>query len=83
MKKQLKNPRLKRYYDEYSKQLEIAYRVHQLRKRAGMSQATLAKKIGTTQGNVARIEAGDQNFTTQLLARIAGALGKELRVEFV
>ena len=40
----LANPKFKRYYNEYGKQLEIAYRILQLRKRSRMSQAELADK---------------------------------------
>jgi transcriptional regulator with XRE-family HTH domain len=47
-----------------------------------MSQAQLAKKIGTTQSNVARMEAGNQNFTLGMLTKIADAFGKELQVSF-
>jgi ribosome-binding protein aMBF1 (putative translation factor) len=79
----LKNPRNRRYYDEYGKQLEIAYQILQLRKKQGISQAELAQKIGTTQSNVARMEAGQQNFTTDTLQRIALALKRDLKVEFV
>lgn len=78
----LKNPEFKRQYDEYGKQLEIAYQILQLRKKKKMTQAELAKKIGTKQSNVARMEAGNQNFTIDILQRIASVLGKNLKVEF-
>jgi DNA-binding XRE family transcriptional regulator len=78
----LKNPEFKRYYDEFGKQLEISYRLLQMRKRARMSQGQLAKRIGTTQSNVARMEAGNQNFTVSMLTRIAAAFGKDLDVSF-
>ena len=48
-----------------------------------MSQEDLAKKIGTTQSNVARLEAGEQNFTTETLYKVAHAFGRDLKVEFV
>ncbi len=79
----LKDPQFKKYYDAYGKQLEIAYQILQLRKAHKMSQADLARKIGTTQSNVARLEAGDQNFTTQTLNRIAWAFDRDVKVEFV
>lgn len=81
--KHFKNPKFKQLYYEYGKQLEIAYQVLQLRKQAGMSQSELARKLGTTQSNVARLEAGEQNFTTITLQKIAQALKRELKVEFV
>ena len=80
---QLKNPKMRKYYDEYGKQLEIAYQILKLRKRLGISQAQLARKIGTTQSNVARIETGQQNFTTITLQKIAEALDRDLKIEFV
>lgn len=83
LKEELKDPEFKRLFDEYGRQLEIAYQVLQLRKKAKISQSELAKKIGTTQSNIARLEAGNQNFTTSTLEKIARALNKNLRIEFV
>ncbi|MBI4050741.1 MAG: helix-turn-helix transcriptional regulator [Candidatus Doudnabacteria bacterium] len=83
LKEQLKNPKFKKYYYEYGKQLEIAYQILQLRKQTGMSQSKLAKKLGTTQSNIARIETGQQNFTTATLQKIAEAFDREVRIEFV
>ena len=80
---ELKNRKVKKYYDEYGKQLEIAYQISKLRKKEGISQGELAEKIGTTQSNVARMESGQQNFTTDTLQRIANALKRDLKIEFV
>lgn len=80
---QLKNPQFKKYYDEYGKQLEIAYKILQLRKKEGMSQKELAKRIGTKQSDIARMESGQQNFTTATLQKIASAFKCNLKVEFV
>lgn len=82
LREKLKDPEFKKYYDEYGKQLEIAYTILQLRKKEGISQAELAKKIGTKQSNVARMEAGEQNFTTEMLQKIATALNRNLKIEF-
>lgn len=83
LNKQLKNPEFKKHYDDAGKQLQIAYQIMQLRKQQGISQSELAKKIGTTQSNVARIEAGQQNFTTATLQKIATVFKRDLRIEFV
>lgn len=82
LKKELKNPEFKKYYDEYGKQLEIAYQILQLRKKKKISQLELAKRIGTKQSNIARIEAGQQNFSIETLEKIADALGSRLKVIF-
>lgn len=80
LKKELENPEFKKLFDEYGYQLEIAYQILQLRKRKNISQLTLAKKIGTTQSNVARIESGRQNFSVSLLCKVADALGANLKI---
>lgn len=82
LREKLKDREFKKYFDEYGKQLEIAYTILQLRKKEGISQAELAKKIGTKQSNVARMEAGEQNFTTEMLQKIATALNRNLKIEF-
>jgi len=82
LKEQLKDPEFKKYYDEYGKQLEIAYQILLLRKKKKMSQAALAKKIGTKQSNIARMEAGEQNFSIETLQKIAQVFNRELKVSF-
>ena len=82
LKKELKNPEFKKHYDEYGKQLEIAYQILQLRKKKNISQAQLAKKIGTKQSNIARMESGEQNFSVDILGKIAEALGCNVKIMF-
>jgi len=76
----LKDKEFKKHYNEYGRQLEISYRVLQLRKKAKMSQSELARKIGTTQSNIARMEGGRQNFTMATLNKIARTFNKQLKV---
>ena len=83
LKEKLKNKKFKKHFDEYGKQLEIAYLVMKKRKQAKISQKELAEKIGTTQSNIARMEAGNQNFSMVTLEKIAKALKSELRVNFI
>ena len=78
--KQLKNKKIKKYFDKYGKQLEISYQISQLRRRKKISQKELAEKIGTTQSNVARMESGRQNFTVNFLSEIASVLDSELKI---
>lgn len=83
LKEQLKNPLIKKHYDEYGKQLEIAYQILQLRKKQRMSQKELAERMGTRQSNVARMEAGQQNFSVEMLQKIARSLKRDVEVRFV
>ena|SRR3989344_4764832 len=80
LNKQLKNKEFKKHYDGFGKQLEIAYQLTRLRKEKRMSQVELARQIGTTQSNVARMESGQQNFTVSMLSKVAGIFNKDLKI---
>lgn len=80
---QMKNRVFRKAYEEESQRLEIAYRILQLRKRQRLSQKELARKLRTTQSVVARMEAGQQNFTTDTLQKIASIFNRELKIDFV
>ena len=80
---QLKNKAFKRAYEEESQRLKVAYQILQLRKQQKLSQKELAHKLDTTQSVIARIETGQQNFTTETLQKIAAAFNRTLKIEFV
>ena len=82
LKQQLKDSDFKELYDTYGKQLEIAYKITELRKKAKITQSELANKIGTTQSNIARMEKGQQNFTVNMLNKVADVFGKNLEISF-
>lgn len=52
--------------------------IRSLRENKGWSQIELAKKIGTTQSAVARMEAGEQNFTIEILEKISQVLNHQI-----
>lgn len=54
--------------------------VHRLRTDAGLTQAELAKRMGTTQSAIARIEGGGSRPSLDTLERLASAVGAELVV---
>lgn len=83
LQRRLKDSEFRKHYEEYGKQLEIAYQILELRKKQGLSQAELAKRLGTSQSNIARMETGQQNFTTDTLHKIAFAFKRELKIQFV
>ena len=81
--KEMKNKRFRDGYEKEDQRLMVAYKITQLRKETKISQAELAKKLGTTQSVVARMEGGNQNFTTDNLQKIATSFNRHLKVEFV
>jgi ribosome-binding protein aMBF1 (putative translation factor) len=53
----------------------VAQQIYDARKRAGMSQPELARRLHTSQAAISRMEAGDQNMTIDIIENIARALG--------
>jgi DNA-binding XRE family transcriptional regulator len=51
-----------------------------LRTRAGLTQTELARRMGTTQSSIARVEGGGGLPTLDMLARLAHATGSPLRI---
>jgi len=82
LKENLKDSEFQKYFNEHGKQLEIAYQILLLRKKKRMSQAVLAKKIGTKQSNIARMESGEQNLSINTLQKIAQVFNKDLKISF-
>jgi DNA-binding XRE family transcriptional regulator len=62
---------------------EIAQQVYALRTGAKLTQAQLAKLVGTQQSVISRIEDADYDgHSLTMLKRIADALGRRLQVTF-
>jgi ribosome-binding protein aMBF1 (putative translation factor) len=60
---------------------EVASLIYNLRKDAGISQAELARLIGTTQSVISRLEDADYDgHSLTMLSRIASALDQKLTI---
>ena len=62
--------------------LELAIKLTNLRKSAGLTQKDLAEIIGKPQSTISRIETGQMNPSIELVAEIASGLGKKFVPEF-
>lgn len=71
-------------FEEEKSKTEIAYMVRATRLKAGLTQSELAKKIGSSQSALARLESGlDRRVPTlSLLARIAAACNADFEFGF-
>ena len=65
---------------EQKKRQEIIALLVKARLEQGISQAQLARMIGTQRSNVCRLESGAQNPTLDMLLKVAAALGKDICV---
>ena len=59
---------------------ELAELVYAVRTRAGLTQSELARRMGTTQSSIARIEGGGSLPTIDMLSRLARATGTPLHL---
>jgi transcriptional regulator with XRE-family HTH domain len=57
---------------------ELGKRIHDARKRAGLNQAQLGKRLGVQQGAVSKWETGDSSPTGEQLVQIAAVVKCQL-----
>jgi len=69
-------------YHALDKEFQLAQALIEARTRAGLSQTQLARRMGTSQSYVARIEGGKVRPSTLALERFAQATGSRLRIVF-
>jgi len=81
-KKWLKNKKVKKAYTELGPEFKLVQMIIEKRIKQGLTQAELAKKIGTKQSAISRLERGDYNPTVDFLKNLAEALGAELHISF-
>jgi DNA-binding XRE family transcriptional regulator len=63
---------------------ELARKIYELRARAGLPQARLAKMVGTTASVISRLEDSDyEGHSLTMLKRIAAAVDKRVEIRFV
>jgi ribosome-binding protein aMBF1 (putative translation factor) len=68
-------------YAEAQLAAEVGERIHAAREAAGLSQRELARRMGTSQAAIDRLESGGVGATLTTLQRVATALGLEVNVE--
>ncbi len=84
----LTRPGVRAEYDNLAEEFELLDEILKARAEAGLTQAELAQRIGTTQSAVARMESAIANGqkhspTIATLRRYAAALGYRIQVRFV
>lgn len=81
----LARPDVKDEYDRSAGEFEFLDEILKARTAAGLTQAEVAARIGTTQSAVARLESADAKHSPSIatLQRYASALGCKLEVRLV
>jgi len=76
---------VKKAYDEPDEEFTFLDEVLKARAEAGLTQAELAARIGTTQSSVARLESAESRHSPSIatLQRYAKALGYQVQIRLV
>lgn len=77
-----KDPRYVAAYESLDEEFAIAGAIIAARAHAGLTQTELAKRMGTTQSVIARLEGGSSHPSTATLEKLAKATGTKLHIRF-
>ncbi|RMF11333.1 MAG: XRE family transcriptional regulator [Alphaproteobacteria bacterium] len=78
-----KNSAVREAYDAMEEEFGIASALIEARAKAGLTQGELAKRMGTTQSAIARIESGKHWPSRKTLEGYAKATGMRPTIRFV
>ena len=82
LKEQMKDKDFEERFGKAGEAWDVAIQLASLRKKAGLSQKDLAKRVGTSQQQISRLESPSyEGHSLSMLRRVAGVLGATLRVE--
>lgn len=80
---QMKDEEFKREYEALEPEFAIMQAMIDARIAEGMTQKELSERSGIAQGDISKMENGNANPSVKTLQRLAAAMGKSLKIEFV
>ena len=84
LKGDLKNKEFKKAFNEEEVYASLAIQTANIRQEKGITQGELAKRLHTTQQTVSRLEnIHNKSYSLKTLIKLARALDKGLKVEFI
>jgi ribosome-binding protein aMBF1 (putative translation factor) len=75
-----KDPAYRSAYESLDSEFELINALLRARAHAGISQAEVASRMGTTESTVSRLESGHTKPSTRTLERYAEATGHRLHI---
>lgn len=80
IREKLKDPKFKAEYDALEAEFALARELIGARVKAKLTQEQVARRMGTSQSAVARMESGRRLPSTSSLVKYAKAVGRELKI---
>lgn len=68
-------------YEKLRPRYEVISQIIDARKEQNMTQAELAKRVGTQKSNISRLESGNYNPSLDFLIKVARSLGKNIKIK--
>ena len=82
LEKQLQDTDFAKRFKKAGEAWDVALRLAALRKESGLSQKELAKRVGTSQQQISRLESPSyEGHSLSMLRRVVEALGASVHVE--
>ena len=82
-KRRLKDPKFKAEWERQQPEFAMIQAMIDIRRKKDLSQKELAKKLGTTQSAISRLEKGNISPTVNFLQKLAEALDSKLDIRFL
>jgi len=79
----MKDPGFVRAYQKLQPEFAIIRKIIEARIKDGITQKKLAKRMGTKQSAISRLESGNANPSLSFLGRLAEALNSRLEIRFL
>ena len=76
----LKDPETKKAYDDLGPEFALVEKLIEKRVQKGLSQEALARRIGTKQSAISRLESGQYNPTLTFLRKVAAGLDVKIKI---
>lgn len=77
----LKDKKIEKDYEKLGPEFDLIVMLIKKRVERGLTQEELARKIGTKQSAISRLESGNYNPSFTFLRKVAKALNSRLKIE--
>lgn len=68
-------------YEKLKPRYAVISQIIEARKEQNLTQAELAKRVGTQKSNISRLESGNYNPSLDFLIKVVHCLGKDLEIQ--
>ena len=83
LENQMQDEKFRKEYEEMQPEIDVIRAIVDARTSQNLTQKELSERTGINQAHISKLENGNANPSIKTLQRLAAALGKTLKIEFV